>query len=295
MSYVTALDAALDYAGRGWPVVPLHYPTSAGCSCRAGSTCKQIGKHPATHHGVDDATTDVRSIGRVWSQYPSLNVGIATGHGCDVLDLDDRVDAPSALMLALERHTPGVTLFDDDPPVVRTGRGLHVFYAPTGFGNRARIVPGADWRGLGGYVVGPPSTHASGERYVWQVPPRDVLPECPLPLLDLVGRAGPFADPVARARVTVEASADILDRLDTAAHGADGLVAFVEDSVEGERNHRLYWAACRAYEDRARGDLDDDGLRALVVRLNATAVVVGLTQIEISRTLRSARRTTGER
>jgi hypothetical protein len=38
---------------------------------------------------------------------------------------------------------------------------------PTGLGDRAGILPGFDFRGRGGYVVGPPSVHPGGHRYRW--------------------------------------------------------------------------------------------------------------------------------
>lgn len=49
------------------------------------------------------------------------------------------------------------------------GGGLHIFYAIEGLSikNRVNIYPGIDIRGEGGYVVAPPSLHASGSRYEW--------------------------------------------------------------------------------------------------------------------------------
>ena len=48
------------------------------------------------------------------------------------------------------------------------GGGWHFYLAPTGLGNvRPRDLEHVDWRGRGGYVVAPPSRHASGHSYRW--------------------------------------------------------------------------------------------------------------------------------
>lgn len=57
-------------------------------------------------------------------------------------------------------------------PVTQTaktgGGGYHLYYKyAEGMGNKARIFELTDIRGDGGYVVAPPSTHASGNKYEW--------------------------------------------------------------------------------------------------------------------------------
>ena len=103
-------DAALGYASRGIPVLPLHYPlphrsdlqaltgdhplpspaVTTGCSCRDPG-CGQPGKHPLgslVPHGVKDATTNRARILAWWTHHPQANIGLAGGHSFDVLDVD---------------------------------------------------------------------------------------------------------------------------------------------------------------------------------------------------------------
>jgi hypothetical protein len=81
--------AALGYASRGIPVLPLHYPLPhrtglqpvpgnhpppmrAGCSCR-DLDCGQVGKHPLgslVPHGVTDATCNRARILAWWTRHP---------------------------------------------------------------------------------------------------------------------------------------------------------------------------------------------------------------------------------
>ena len=68
--------------------------------------------------------------------------------------------------------------------VAKTGKGLHYYFAHPGFKlpNAVGILPGVDVRADGGYVVAPPSVHASGRRYVWapELSPEDLdLAPCP--------------------------------------------------------------------------------------------------------------------
>ena len=57
---------------------------------------------------------------------------------------------------------------------------------PTGLGTRAGILPGFDFRGRGGYVVGPPSVHPGGHRYRWINPLLEELAPAPGWLIQLL-------------------------------------------------------------------------------------------------------------
>jgi Bifunctional DNA primase/polymerase, N-terminal len=175
-------DAAVGYAARGIPVLPLHHPLphrrglqpvggnhpptpGASCSCRDPS-CGQIGKHPLgslVPHGVHDATCNRARILAWWTRHPQANIGLACGYLFDVLDVDGPQGAQAIRTLAGEHR------LESSGPLVRTGgRGWHYYLAPTGLGNaHPRDLEHVDWRGRGGYVVAPPSRHASGRAYQW--------------------------------------------------------------------------------------------------------------------------------
>jgi hypothetical protein len=192
-------DAALGYASRGIPVLPLHYPLphrgdlqalggdrslgpsapSVSCSCRDPS-CGQVGKHPLgslVPHGVKDATTNRARVLAWWTRHPQANIGLATGHRFDVLDVDGPAGEHAIRALAA---THGL---QSSGPLVRTGGGgWHFYLAPTGLGNvHPQGLEHVDWRGRGGYVVAPPSRHVAGHAYEF-VPGRDLnAPLAPVP------------------------------------------------------------------------------------------------------------------
>src|ERR1700732_2187459 len=175
------LRAALRYARRGWPVLPLQTASLGRCSC-GDSKCNSVGKHPRTAHGLTEATTDQARIRAWWKKWPKANIGIATGSqsGVVVLDIDPRHDGEASLKLLQKRH-------DDLPkcPTVMTGGGgrhLYFDYPGVPVKSKSGMALGIDMRGDGGYIVAPPSRHASGKRYRWLegAHPKDIQPP-PLP------------------------------------------------------------------------------------------------------------------
>lgn len=139
------LAAALAYAARGWRVFPL-VPRN---------------KNPLTSAGFKDATTSRHQVLLWWQAIPDANIGLATGDPFDVLDLDSP-DAVRDLQMVLGHD------YRHAGPTVLTGKGFHLYYAASGLRNRAGLLSGRiDFRGTGGYVVGPPSVHPSGRVYEW--------------------------------------------------------------------------------------------------------------------------------
>ncbi|MGC8489899.1 MAG: bifunctional DNA primase/polymerase [Clostridia bacterium] len=165
-------DAAIAYVLRGWPVIPLHYPTDAGCSCVRGSDCPSPSKHPMIRDWVTRASTDTQDAGRWWHGTESgPNIGILTGSrsGLLILDVDPRHGGDVSLETLEERWG----CLPDTVVSMTGGGGRHFwFQAPSD-----RTVPssanvggyrGLDVRAEGGMVVAPPSVHASGRQYGWE-------------------------------------------------------------------------------------------------------------------------------
>ncbi|MHB1414620.1 MAG: bifunctional DNA primase/polymerase [Chloroflexota bacterium] len=178
------LEAALAYASRGWPVFPLHVPRpDGGCSCNQ-SDCKRQGKHPQTLHGHREATTDPEVVRRWWTGlFPGSNIGLCTGSvsGLVVLDVDADKDGEESLA-ELERDHEKL------PATVESltgGGGRHIFFGHPGGTLKctvAKLGAGLDVRADGGYIVAPPSLHASGRQYIWEASSHpDEVPLAPLP------------------------------------------------------------------------------------------------------------------
>lgn len=215
------LDAALEYAARGWPVFP----------------CEPRGKKPLTAHGFKDASTLPDVIRSWWKRYPRANVAVPTGaRTFDVLDIDGPTGERSLAELEAKHEELPIG------PRQQTGTGRHILFTGGTLGVSARRLPGLDTRGEGGYVVMAPSIHSSGERYALE----DADEPIPAPPAWLVQelRAG--------ARQALEPFAGEPIRIDDdAARILLGMAGVPLLSVaEGRRNDQLFrWGASL----RARG------------------------------------------
>ncbi len=175
------LEAALDYAARGWKVFPCHTPIERdgggySCSCRdkecatGGSKEKTMGKHPRLQHGLKDASTDKRHIEAWWQRWPLANIGICTGDGLMVLDVDPENGG----------STVGLSLPDTRRVVTHSG-GEHWYYRVRGDvrNSAGQVGVGLDIRGDGGYVIAPPSLGYTGRLYGFDLGSSDEIAEAP--------------------------------------------------------------------------------------------------------------------
>lgn len=153
--------AALDYVRLGWSVIPI----------QAGTKRPLIRwqAHQYRH-------ADLRAISDWFRCWPDANLAIVTGlvSGLVVLDVDPTHGGDEGLA-GLERgHDPLSPTVE-----ARTGGGgRHLYFTHPGeiVHNRVGIAPGVDLRGDGGYVVAPPSLHASGAHYCWVLSPQVRVP-----------------------------------------------------------------------------------------------------------------------
>jgi hypothetical protein len=142
------LNTAVWYARRGVAVFP----------------CEPCGKKPITRHGLKDATTDVDTVAAWWRRTPDANIGAPTGITFDVIDIDGREGIYATYGAGVE-FPPEI-----GHSITTRDAGHHIFIRPSGRGNGASIFPGVDYRGVGGYVILPPSRGANGRRYTWTRP-----------------------------------------------------------------------------------------------------------------------------
>ncbi len=279
--------AALEYAARGVPVLPLrgklpripaaHRPGDPlHGQCKGG--CGRQG------HGVHDASTDLEQVGDWWDRWPRADVGLRAGVAFDVIDVDG-TQGRRSLERFLAEHGAGPI----GGPRVRTGSGgWHLYVQPTGLPDRIGVLDSVDYRAADRYVVAPPSRHpATGQRYQW-VSGRDLdttlLGQLPLALRErLTPRATERQLAPAPARPTEPGHP-----YGRAVLGAEtARIASARGPSQGrggERNQVLWEAARNLYNLVAGGILD----QAEVEReLERAAGACGLLRDEPRQTMRT--------
>lgn len=162
------------YLRTGWSVFPVWWAQQGRCACPEGPGCASPAKHPITRKGLHDATRDEATAAAWWRRWPRANVGLPVGaNGLAVLDVDPGHGGGASLRrladdLAARRMALPPTL-----TAVTGSGGLHLFYAAPDGGIKCGSnvfgpgLGGLDTRGRGGYVVAPPSVHATGGEYTW--------------------------------------------------------------------------------------------------------------------------------
>ena len=144
--------AAIEYAKQGFRVFPLRPRT----------------KEPATKHGFKDATTSIEQIRAWWLSGP-YNIGIATGHGLVVVDIDQKPEEQKYGMDSLRDWEKSHGEFTPTWICMSGTGGLHYWYrSDEDFKNSVELLPGIDIRSEGGYIVAPPSVHPNGNPYEWE-------------------------------------------------------------------------------------------------------------------------------
>lgn len=216
--------SALQYAARGWPVFPV-----------------KEDKKPYTEHGFKDASLKIDAIRAFWRTWPKAGIGIATGNGLLVVDVD--VGKGGVLPAGLPETLTART---------QSG-GTHHYYSVSEplAGNVGVLAQGVDVRCEGGYVVAPPSFG----KYSWV----NALSIAPLPqefvekLRKPLGK--PALPPVPVSKVdesTLAAALQLLEECGQAVEGDGG-------------DNKSFIAACLLVRDMA---LPEDVARVLFYEWN---------------------------
>lgn len=230
------LEAAVKYAGLGYYVIPL---------------IEQQGKKyntPYYSHKKSPPTNDEETVRILWSETPKANIGIV-GLNCLILDLDEK-DGKTGIAdfnELVEHCKQDVT----GCPVVVTGSGGRHYYfkkpdedikASTGIIGLDGQKTGIDIRVGNSFVVAPPSTHKSGNRYRWERPlvSVDELPALNAEFIDLLPKkekpvAG-MAHPSSLVN-TDSSEKDVIER-------CRRYVMNMPPSIEHESGHDKLLAAC---------------------------------------------------
>ena len=265
-------DAAVAAAARGWAVFPL-----------------EPGYKKATlKDWPNRACADPELVARYWPS-DQHNIGIACGPSrLVVVDLD--IPTPDKPMDAAWRELPGIEDGKDvfawiveaagmDWPYTYTvatpSGGWHLYFTgPDGCGirNSASLIgPKVDVRADGGYVVGAGSVTPGGAYEVLYDEPAAPLPPW------IARLAGPRAELPNGVRHFAPAGQP--------SKRLDGLLRTVGAAKPGTRNDTLFWAASRAAEMAAAGEVAG---RDAAGQLLAAASSAGLSEQESVRTIASA-------
>jgi hypothetical protein len=161
------LAAALDYAARGWPVLPV-----------------KPDKKPLTEHGLKDATIDAETIKAWWERWPHAGVAITTGAVSGVVVLDIDIDHEKGKDGLATLDELGISTHPETLTAHTPRGGIHCFYVHPGFDLRnsaSKVGPDLDVRGEGGYCVVPPGSGRFWDPHLGLDIPLASMPEWMVP------------------------------------------------------------------------------------------------------------------
>lgn len=291
---VNMLEHALRYAKRGWPVFPCweRDETEAEYQARLSimpedkraDAKRWEAKNPRVAGGFNAATTEESKIRFWWKRWPDAAIGCPTGPalGAWVLDVDlpKAPGEPDGCDTLARLETDHGTL----PATVtqRTGSGGDQRFfrwpadGPEIKNSQSKVGPKLDVRGVGGYVVMPPSMHPAGNRYAWTSNGAE-LAEAPSWLIELVLAKSAPVRPVERQTPTRAATGYGRAALDAE-------VGKVAVAPSGQRNGTLNAAAYSLGQLVAGRVLDQGEVESALLDAANTA---GLTNGEARATIRS--------
>lgn len=140
------LAAALDLHRGGWPVLPLD------------------GKVPNVGKGWPQYQGSTPRLRRHFHRHPGANIGVRTGNGLVVLDIDPRHGGDHQLAALEAEHGP----LPATPTVLTGGGGMHLYFRGPTDHPSYDLAPGLEIKATGRQIVAPPSIHPeTGDPYRW--------------------------------------------------------------------------------------------------------------------------------
>jgi putative DNA primase/helicase len=259
------IDAALGYAARGWPVFPCNPKNKQPL---LGADKDENQKPIRGTGGLKKASTDPEQIRAWWKRWPNALIGLCTGHptkGTEssaqpaglrlfVLDFDPREDPDTGEVWTLDRlkreteEQLGCAL-PISLAILTPSDGVHLYLLTGDDGpsitNRGNLPDHVDVRGLGGYVIAPPSVLSDGRRYRYhRREPMGGIARAPEQLLELLRSPKGKAPPAASAPPQRAAPGPAFDQVDDAVRKY-ALAAFDEEcrllaaAPMGDRNNQI--------------------------------------------------------
>lgn len=250
------LDAALEYASRGWAVMPISRDKSPLIKWKTATR---------------EELTNPDNIRKWWSQFPAANVAIVTGErsgGLVVIDLDidDKKGINGKDSLRKWCDENDVYEIDSTASVVTGRGGQHLYFqSPFKYHNQVNCLEGVDIRAEGGCVVAPPSVHGGTRRsYEWDIETDEVE----IPELD-----SDTAEFLAAMEIKDQKREDVNRPKND----------FTKKVGEGGRNNQLF-----KYVSRLQGEGEtDDAIREYADVYNRTHLNPPLDDDEVQRTVES--------
>ena len=148
------LPYALQYAQAGFKIFPL-------------SPCNKVPLEGT--NGFHDATNDLEIIKKWWTDNPFYNIGMATGNGISIIDVDEGVDENGKIKegeKSIKKWQEDNGLLPDTLTAITGKGGRHLYYkTDKSYGSATGVIKDVDVRSDGGYAVLPPSIHENGNRY----------------------------------------------------------------------------------------------------------------------------------
>jgi hypothetical protein len=255
---------ALHYARSGLLVFPLHAVKDGKCTCNQ-SDCTSPAKHPRTIHGLNQASKDLNFVKILFSSfnYLSANIGICTGRESNLIVVDVDV-VKGGRIEELYAFVPKEEL--EKTLWIKTGGGYHLYFRfPPNAEVRnstSKLGNKIDVRGIGGYVVAPPSMHISGKRYEF-INDNEIQP-FPQAFIEILNKSG----------------------TQTEGRNSNGKSAQTDCYLEGTRNDSLASIAGKLRYD----GLSESELKPALLQINAERCKPPLSEKEVLQIVHSIAR-----